>query len=316
MLGAIAGDIIGSVYEGRPIKSKDFPLFGPGSVFTDDTVCSVAVAECILEDGDFAATLRRYVRKYPRRGYGGMFREWALTDGMPTYGSWGNGSAMRVGAIAYLARDQAEALALAARQSVVSPDHPQAVTGAQAAALAMWLARQGADGAAIRDTVGGRFDYDLSGDVATIRDGYGFDVSAAGTVPPAIVCAVEADGYEDAVRNAVSLGGDADTLACIAGGIAEALYGLPETIAAQTRARLDESRHGNPEETDARLPGYFEGTLLEVVERVAAASSSPLGGQCNRCASAGAAAASGSSIARFSPHSDLPVAAIIRWHSE
>ena len=199
-----------------------------------------------------------------------MFRVWAQSDDLPAYGSWGNGSAMRVGAVAYVAQGAEEVLALAARQAAVSHSHADAIAGAQATALAMWLARQGADEKAIRKAVARRFAYDLSPRVEEIRDGYGFDISAAGTVPPAIVCALEADGYEDAVRNAVSLGGDSDTLACIAGGIAELLYGLPDRIASQARARLDETRFGFPEETDPGSSGYFKGTLLEVVDRVLA----------------------------------------------
>ncbi len=269
MLGAIAGDIIGSVYEANPIKTKRFPFFGPQSTFTDDTVCSVAVADCILSGGDFAVYLRRYVRKYPRRGYGGMFRQWALADDMPAYGSWGNGSAMRVSAVAYLGRDQAEVLDLAARSSAVTHSHPDAVAGAQAVALAMWPARHDADPAIIGAAVTERFGYDLSESVDDIRAWYRFDVSAAGSVPQAITCALEADDYEDAVRSAVSLGGDSDnTIACIAGGIAEALYGLPQHIATEAAGRLDESRFGLPEETDPGAAGYFGGTLMQVVERV------------------------------------------------
>jgi ADP-ribosylglycohydrolase len=240
MLGAIAGDIIGSIYEARPIKTKEFPLFGPGATFTDDTVCTVAIADALLAGGDFARYLRAYVRRYPDRGYGGMFARWAHTPDMPAYGSWGNGAAMRVSAVAELADDDAEALAIAARTAAVSHDHPEAIAGAQATVLAMRLARRGVAPAAIRHEVTTRFAYDLGASVDQIRSGYGFDVSCQGTVPPAIVCALEATDYEDAVRNAVSLGGDADTLACITGGIAEALFGLPEAIAERARGCLDD----------------------------------------------------------------------------
>lgn len=271
MLGAIAGDIIGSVYEHNPVKTTNFLLFGPRSLFTDDSVCSVAIADALLGNGDFAAALRRYVRKYPRRGYGGMFLQWALSDDLPAYGSWGNGSAMRVGAVAYLARDEADVLDLAARQSAVTHSHADAIDGAQATALAMWLGRQGVDKSVIRRTIVDRFAYDLSPRVEDIRDGYSFDVSARGTVPPAIICALEADDYEGAVRNAVSLGGDADTLACIAGGIAETLFGLPPEFEFEDRLRLDESSRGFPEEVNQQASGYFAGTLLDIVERVRAA---------------------------------------------
>ena len=239
MLGAIAGDIIGSIYERRPIKSKDFPLFGRGCRFTDDSVCTVAVADCLVQGGDFAEFLRTYVHRYPGAGYGGMFLRWALTVGHPPYGSWGNGAAMRVGAVAHLAEDEGAVLDLAERSSMVSHDHPEAVKGAQATALAAWLARHGAEPGDIRREIAARFGYDLSRSVEEIRPGYGFDVSAAGTVPQALVCALEADNFEDAVRNAVSLGGDADTLAAIAGGIAEALFGLPDEIAGEATTYLD-----------------------------------------------------------------------------
>ncbi len=238
MLGAIAGDIIGSIYEGAPIRRKDFPLFGPGATFTDDTVCTVAIADCLMRGGDFAGALRAWVRRYPGRGYGGMFRRWALSD-MPAYGSWGNGAAMRVSPIAWLAWDEEQALALAAKSAAVSHDHPDAIAGAQAVVLAMWLARQKAGRETIRTSIKARFGYDLSEPVASIRRWYRFDVSCKGTVPPAIICALEASDYEDAVRNAISLGGDSDTLACITGGIAEVIHGLPKPIAAEAMARLD-----------------------------------------------------------------------------
>ncbi len=237
MLGAIAGDIIGSVYEGSGFKSKDFPLFGNDCSFTDDTVCTVAVADCLINDGDFGAYLRQYVRDHPHRGYGGMFREWAFSN-MGPYNSWGNGGAMRVSPVAYAARDLDEALTLAEKASEVTHNHPSAVTGAQAVTLVMWLARHGADATTIRAEVEDRFGYDLSRCVDEIRLEHEFDISSAGTVPPSIVCALEATDYEDAVRNAVSLGGDADTIACITGGIAQVMFGLPESIAVTARGFL------------------------------------------------------------------------------
>ncbi len=238
MLGAIAGDIVGSVYEHANIKTKDFPLFAWACAFTDDTVLTVAVAEALLSGGDFAQTLRAYTRAHPRRGYGGMFRRWAFSDDLPAYGSWGNGSAMRVSPVGFAARDEDEALDLAARTAAVTHDHPDAVAGAQAVALAIFLARQGLAGEAILDEIAGRFGYDLTESVAEIRARYTFDVSCAGTVPPALVCALEATDFEDALRNAVSIGGDTDTVACIAGGLAEALFGLPDEIAEKARTYL------------------------------------------------------------------------------
>jgi ADP-ribosylglycohydrolase len=240
MFGAIADDIIGSIYEAAPIKTKDFPLFGGDVRFTDDTVCTVAIADALLSGGDFARCLRAYVRRYPDRGYGGMFVRWAHTQDMPAYGSWGNGAAMRVSAVAWLASDEADALATAARTAAVSHDHPDAIAGAQAAVLAAWLARHGAAPETIRQEIAARFGYDLGHSVVQIRNRYAFDISCQGTVPPALVCALEATGFEDAIRNALSLGGDSDTLAFITGGIAEALHGLPPGIAAQARSHLDD----------------------------------------------------------------------------
>lgn len=253
MLGAIAGDIIGSIYEAKPIKIKEFSLFGRGVTFTDDTVCTVAIADALLQGGDFAELLRHYVRRYPGRGYGGMFLRWALTPGMPAYGSWGNGAAMRVSPIGLWATDEAELLELAAHSAAVSHDHPDAIAGAQAVAFAIRLAHAGTGPAGIRSMIQDRFGYPLRETVGQIRTWYRFDISCKGTVPPAIVCALEADGYEDAVRNAISLGGDSDTLACITGGIAEALYGLPEDIALEARVHLDAHLQGVVDRFYARI---------------------------------------------------------------
>jgi len=237
MIGAITGDIVGSIYEGRNIKTKEFPLFGEGCRFTDDTVCTVAIADCLVSDGDFADYLRQYVKRHPFRGYGGMFREWAGSD-MGPYNSWGNGSAMRVSPVAHIARDESELLGLAERASAVTHNHPYAIVGAQAVALAIWMAMKGETPDEIRDEVAERFQYDLSRSVDDIRPYYSFDVSCAGTVPEAITCAVEARDYEDAIRNAISIGGDSDTIACITGGIAEVMFGVPDEIAARARSYL------------------------------------------------------------------------------
>ena len=240
MLGSIAGDVIGSIYEARPIKRRDFPLFGPGCRFTDDTVCTVAIAEALLDgSNDFAGHLRRWGRRYPGAGYGGMFARWLVDERMGAYGSYGNGAPMRVGPVGWLASDEAEVLRLARASADVSHDHPDAVSGAQAVALAVFRARQGHVAGLIRAEIAERFDYDLVPSIDQIRPGYGFDISSAGTVPPALIAAFEAEDLEGAIRNAVSLGGDADTLACIAGGVAEALFGVPAPIERDTRARLD-----------------------------------------------------------------------------
>ncbi|NBC10949.1 MAG: ADP-ribosylglycohydrolase family protein [Planctomycetes bacterium] len=236
MIGAIAGDIIGSRFEGHPAPPAAFQLFHRHCRFTDDTVCTLAVAEAMMAGADYAATLRAHVRRYPHAGYGGMFRDWALRDGAPAYGSWGNGAPMRVAAAGWLAESAEAADAEAAAQARVSHDHPSAVVAAQAVAAAIFALRSGATVAFVRDWIAGRFGYDL--DPAQALRGGGFDISAAGTVPPALVCAFEAQSWEGAVRAAIGLGGDTDTLACIAGAVAEAIHGVPDTVAAQARAHL------------------------------------------------------------------------------
>ena len=236
MLGAIAGDIIGSRFEGRAGPPREFRLFHPACRFTDDSVCTLAVADALLGECDFAASLRAFVRRHPARGYGGMFLEWALADDAPAYGSWGNGAPMRVAAVGWLARDEAEALELAAAQAAVSHDHPDAIAASQAVALAILLARSGIPRTTLCRRLIDDFGYDLAPDHALARGG--FDISAAGTVPPAITAALVADDWEAAVRTAVCLGGDADTLACIAGAVAEAVHSLPPYIADSARSYL------------------------------------------------------------------------------
>ena len=236
MLGAIEGDIIGSRFEGRVGPARDFPLFHPACCFTDDTVCTLAVADALLGERDFAASLRTFVRRHPARGYGGMFLDWALSDDAPAYGSWGNGAPMRVAAVGWLARNETEALQLAAAQAAVSHDHPDAIAAAQAVALAILLARSGLSRAAIRRRLIEEFGYDLAPQRALPRGG--FDISAAGTVPPAITAVLEAEPGEGAVRTTICLGGDTDTLACIAGSVAEVVHGLPLDIADSARGYL------------------------------------------------------------------------------
>ncbi|MFN2309341.1 MAG: ADP-ribosylglycohydrolase family protein [Gammaproteobacteria bacterium] len=239
MLGAIAGDIIGSVYEQAPIKSKDFPLFSPGSRYTDDTVLTLAVAEAILSGRSYLESIRMLGRRYPEAGYGGTFLGWLLAEDPRPYHSWGNGSAMRVSPVGFAFASEDAVLAQARRSAEVSHDHPEGIKGAQATALAVFLARTQHDKALIRARIAAQFGYNLDRRIEAIRPVYAFDISCQGTVPEAIIAFLDADSYEDAVRNAVSLGGDSDTLACIAGGIAEAFYGgVPEPIRAEVRARL------------------------------------------------------------------------------
>ncbi len=239
MIGAIAGDVIGSVYEGRPIKSEAFPLFSSHSRFTDDTVLTVATAASILGDGDYGRSLRRFGRKYPNAGYGMSFYQWIFATRGKPYNSWGNGSAMRVSPVGFAFDSVEDVLAEARRSAEVTHNHPEGVKGAQAAAQAIFLARQGADKEAIRREIGDRFDYDMDRSVDGIRPGYSFDVSCQGSVPESIIAFLDSKSYEEAVRKAVSLGGDSDTMACIAGGIAQAFFReIPSDIIHETRRRL------------------------------------------------------------------------------
>ncbi len=239
MIGAIAGDIIGSVYEFGRTKSKDFPLFTPGSAFTDDSVLTVAVAQAILTDGDYKRAVLDFGRRYPNAGYGGFFSDWLRSPDPQPYNSWGNGSAMRVSPVGFAFDSVDEVLREARRSAEFTHDHPEGIKGAEATALAIFLARTEWDKDLIRTEVASRFGYDLDRTVEDIRPGYGFDESCQRTVPEAIVAFLDSVSYEDAVRNAISLGGDSDTLACITGGIAEAYYGpLPDVIMGQVKGIL------------------------------------------------------------------------------
>jgi ADP-ribosylglycohydrolase len=239
MLGAIAGDIVGSVYERRPIKRTDFPLFQEGSRFTDDSVLTAGVADAILQERGYADAIRDWGRRYPTAGYGGSFLAWLARDDAGPYGSWGNGSAMRVSPVGWAFDNVDRVLAEAEASAAVTHDHPEGIKGAHATALAVYLARTGASKARIRDELSDRFAYDLTRSPEEIRPGYRFDVSCQGSVPESLVAFLHADDFESAVRIAVSLGGDTDTMAAIAGAVAEAFHGgVPAPIARETRARL------------------------------------------------------------------------------
>ena len=249
MLGAIAGDVIGAPYEGRPIKTEDFDLFTARSIFTDDTVLTCAIAQVLLEGTDYATALRTFTRRYPLAGYGGTFRQWALDGWDEPYDSWGNGSAMRVSPVGWAFDAVDDVLDEAEASAAVTHNHSEGIKGAQATALCIYRARTGTSKEAIRDEVEARFGYDLHRTLGEIRPDYRFDVSCQGSVPESIIAFLASTGVEDAIRKAVSLGGDADTMACIAGAMAEAFYGgVPDAMAA---------------EVTARLPG----DLLDVVER-------------------------------------------------
>ena len=232
MWGAIIGDIAGSIYEWDRIKTKDFDFFGAGCHYTDDSVCTAAVAEILLDDLDPAPVLQRFCRDHPGRGYGGRFEGWIRLANPEPYNSFGNGSAMRVSPAAFLNRNRPleEALRVADRVTAVTHNHPEGMKGARATTHAIWLGFQGAEAAQIRETVEREYGYDLSRTVDEIRSGYSFDETCQGSVPESITCALESVSVEDAIRNAISLGGDADTQAAIAGSIAEALHGLPQDL--------------------------------------------------------------------------------------
>ena len=239
MIGAIAGDIVGSTFEFQPTKSTDFTLFPAESRFTDDTVLTLATAFSLMTDGDYAANYRIFGRLYPLAGYGKSFKTWLASDDPQPYGSWGNGSAMRVSPVGFFLEDEKDVLAEAEKSASVTHNHPEGIKGAQAVALGGWLARNGADTRTIAAELSGRFGYDLSRTVEMIRPRYSFDVSCQGSVPEAVTCFLEASDWEQAVRLAVSLGGDADTQACIAGGLAQAAFGLPpEPVQAKVRSIL------------------------------------------------------------------------------
>lgn len=239
MLGAIAGDIAGSRYENFPTKRKDVRLFGPLSIFTDDTVLTVAVADAILTDRDYGRAIRSYARRHPLRGYGPRFLKWMVTPGGKPYNSFGNGSAMRVSPVGFAFDSVDDVLHEAQRSAECTHNHPEGIKGAQATALAIYLARTGVDKGSIRTEIAGRFGYDLSRTIDEIRPDYKFDMTCQGSVPQAIIAFLDSASFEDAIRNAISLGGDADTQAAIAGGIAEAYYQqLPETIVRHVKKRL------------------------------------------------------------------------------
>jgi ADP-ribosylglycohydrolase len=241
VIGAIAGDIIGSVYEHDPIKTKDFPLFQRRSRFTDDTVLTVAIADAIVSGLPYAETVRDFGRRYPDAGYGGSFRHWLHRNDAGPYQSWGNGSAMRVSPVGFAFESEDEVLRHARLSAEITHDHPEGIRGAQATALAVFLARTGHDKAVIRTRLMQDFGYDLERSVDDIRPDYAFDVSCQGSVPEAIIAFLDSVSFEDTIRNAVSLGGDSDTMACIAGGIAEAFYGgVPGPIRESVEALLPE----------------------------------------------------------------------------
>ena len=267
VLGAIIGDIVGSVYEWHNIKTKDFPLFRDDCFFTDDTVMTAATADALMNGGkpdDFTDAYKKWGRRYPDAGYGGRFRAWIFSDSREPYNSWGNGSAMRVSPCAWVmncgfyARTgcwPSRGWETVARSAAATHSHPEGIKGAQATAAAIFLARFFAGRYAfdydepwsmeelkkkMKELIEKNCGYDLSRTLDEIRPAYRFHESCRETVPQAITAFLESTDFEDAIRNAVSLGGDSDTLAAITGSIAEAAYGIPDWIREKAWARLDE----------------------------------------------------------------------------
>lgn len=239
MLGAIVGDIIGSRYENFGTKRKDFRLFAPPSFYTDDTVLTVAVAHAILDGCAYARMIKRYARRHCLRGFGPRFLLWMWLPGARPYHSLGNGSAMRVSPVAHAFANEQTMLAEAEKSAACSHNHPEGIKGAQAVAHAVFLARQGASKPEISAIISSRYGYDLQRKLDDIRPGYHFNMTCPGSVPEAILAFLESTSFEDSIRNAISLGGDADTQAAIAGAIAEPFYhGIPPPILQETGKRL------------------------------------------------------------------------------
>jgi len=237
MIGAIAGDMIGSPYERYPIKHTNFdPVV---SAFTDDTVLTIAIAYSILHEADIASSLKKFAEKYYNLPYGAGFRRWIRSWDNKPYNSFGNGSAMRVSPVGYAYDSVEEVLHQAKRTAEVTHNHPEGIKGARATALAIYLARIGESKETIRKEITDRFSYDLNRTVDEIRPDYRFDVTCQGSVPESIVAFLDSSNWEDAVKKSISLGGDSDTMACITGGIAQAYYKeIPENIVEDVRNRL------------------------------------------------------------------------------
>lgn len=225
ILGAIAGDIIGSVFEFNNYSKQGLDgFFSRHCTFTDDTVLTIAIADCILNNKDYASTIWEYGNKYPYRGYGGRFAEWLKSSDKLPYNSFGNGSAMRVSPVGFAYNDLTTVLDIAARTAEVTHNHPEGIKGAQAIAAAIFLARQGQSKEQIKSYIEQTFQYDLSFTLDEIKTTYTFDETCQGSVPQAIVAFLESTSYGNAIYKAIELGGDSDTIACMTGGIAVAFY--------------------------------------------------------------------------------------------
>lgn len=221
-VGGIIGDIIGQRFEWHPHKSKDFKLWTVDSRFTDDTVMTCGIMDWLANNGDLAETLKKWGRMFPKAGYGGHFRQWLAGGSNESYGSYGNGSGMRVSPVGWAAQNIEECLELAEESAKVTHNHPEGIKGAQAIASAIFMARTGNSKEEIKDFISSKFEYNMNRTLEEIRPNYKFEVSCQKSVPESIICFLEGNNYEDCVRNAVSLGGDSDTQADMAGAIAEA----------------------------------------------------------------------------------------------
>jgi len=253
MLGAIAGDIIGSSHEFIRTKKKEFRLFTPFSRYTDDTVLTVAVADAILKDNGYGPSIKSYARRHPFRGFGPKFTFWMLTPSKKGYNSLGNGSAMRVSPVAHAFDTEAEMLDQAGKSAECTHNHPEGIKGAQATAQAIFMARNHASKKEIRKMISQRYGYDLSRKIEDTRPAYKMDITCPGSVPEAIIAFLDSNDFEDCIRNAVSLGGDADTQAAIAGAIAEPFYGGVPTHILQGIAK--------------RLPRGYKNTIIRFYEK-------------------------------------------------
>lgn len=255
MIGPIAGDIIGSVYELHPTKTKNFQLFQKDSKFTDDTVLTCAVAFSVLTGKSYQDSIREFCRRHIGRGYSRRFRLWLDSKDPQPYNSYGNGAAMRVTPIGLAFDTEEDVLNEARKAAVVTHNHVEGIKGAQATALSVFLARSGCDKDTIGREISARFRYNLNRTVHGVRPSYHFDLSCQGTVPEALIAFLDSISFEDAVRNAVSLGGDSDTLACIAGGVAEAYYrSVPQAIVDDVRARLSRDLLGIVSAFERKFP--------------------------------------------------------------
>lgn len=243
MIGAIAGDIIGSPYEGKSWwmeeRSTDFELFNSKCRFTDDTVLTICICDYLMNGGDLIQMMKDYTKKYPVR-YGPAFKQWAYSESREPYGSYGNGSAMRISSVPYLVQNYDEMQAKVEEITCITHNHKEGISGAQAVAAAIFYALSGDYKSIIKKILKDGYKYDLDFSIDQIRPTFKFDPTCQGTVPAAIVAFLESEDYEHAIRLAVSLGGDTDTLACITGSIAAAYHGIPKNIADKSLSYLDD----------------------------------------------------------------------------